>query len=262
MRPNELLQKRNLLAVDLLSAVAPRLRHNRSMSQKKSERKYFVSESSTDFAPHRRRFGLRVASRQQQLRLVRFQPPGSLLPARPPHKLPLREAFLRQPKSLAVIHQDADRRATSAAEYKQASRKRIGLEFLLAQPGQRVDAFPAIHCFNRHQDPHLRRDLNHADSHIRISPAKSDAVAPFHWIRSLPRGPSNSITHSGNPTPCGGTSSMNAAAGGANRALGVMPSTIRLSLPYSRRNILAVRKTPCSRAICAAEAHNFSGIGK
>jgi len=43
MRPNEFLQKRNLLAVDLLSAVAPRLHHNRSMTQKKSERKYFVS---------------------------------------------------------------------------------------------------------------------------------------------------------------------------------------------------------------------------
>lgn len=39
-------------------------------------------------------------------------------------------------------------------------------------------------------------------------------------------------------------------------------STIRLSLPYSRRKTLAVRKTPCSRAACAAEAHNPSGIGK
>jgi hypothetical protein len=42
MRPNELPQENNLLATDLLSAVAPRFRHNRSMPEMKSERKSFV----------------------------------------------------------------------------------------------------------------------------------------------------------------------------------------------------------------------------
>ena len=39
-------------------------------------------------------------------------------------------------------------------------------------------------CF---ENPHLRRDLDHADSHnTRLSPAKSGIVFPFHWIRMLP----------------------------------------------------------------------------
>ena len=51
-----------------------------------------------------------------------------------------------------------------------------------------------------YQDAHLRRYLNHADSHhTRLNPARSAAVAPFHWMRSLPRGPSTSIRHSETP---------------------------------------------------------------
>jgi len=57
------------------------------MPQEKAERKPFVS---AHLAPHRRRLSLRVASRQQQLRLVRFQPPGRFLSARPPQESPLR----------------------------------------------------------------------------------------------------------------------------------------------------------------------------
>src|ERR1035437_7025393 len=43
---------------------------------------------------------------------------------------------------------------------------------------------------------------------------------------------------------------------------GPSDSAMRFSLPYSRRRILAVRKTPCPRATAAADAHNASGIGK
>jgi hypothetical protein len=43
MRPNELPQENNLLATDLLSAVAPRFRHNRRMPEKEAERKCFVA---------------------------------------------------------------------------------------------------------------------------------------------------------------------------------------------------------------------------
>jgi hypothetical protein len=43
MRANELPKKSYLLAADLLAAVAPRFPHNRSMSEKKSERKCFFA---------------------------------------------------------------------------------------------------------------------------------------------------------------------------------------------------------------------------
>src|SRR5215468_759717 len=44
MGANELLQERYLVAADLLAAVAPPLPHDRSMTERKSERKYFVAE--------------------------------------------------------------------------------------------------------------------------------------------------------------------------------------------------------------------------
>ena len=64
---------------------------------------------------------------------------------------------------------------------KHAAGKGIGLKFLLAQTGERIDALPSVHRLDRYQDAHLRRDLNHAGSHnTRLSPARSGAVAPFH----------------------------------------------------------------------------------
>src|SRR5450631_4697085 len=133
---------------------------------------------------------------------MRLEHPGGSFAARPPHESPLRQPFLRQPEPLAVIDQDADRGSTAAPKYKQASREGICLEFVLAQSGERVDALPAIDRFDRHQDAHLRCDLDHADSHnARLSPARSGAVDPFHWMRILPRGPVNSMTHSVRPGP-------------------------------------------------------------
>src|SRR6185369_1108104 len=139
----------------------------------------------------------------------------------------------------------------------------VALEFLLAQPSQGIDTLPSIHCLDRYQDTHLRRDLNHAGSHnTRLSSARSGAVAPFHWIRILPRGPSNSISHSARPAAWGGTSSKNVAGAIVGRTDPGPASTIRLSLPYSRCRALDARKTPCSRAASAAATHNAAGIGK
>src|SRR5215471_18712272 len=44
MGANELLQECYLIAADLLAAIAPCLPHDRSMTERKSERKYFVAE--------------------------------------------------------------------------------------------------------------------------------------------------------------------------------------------------------------------------
>src|SRR5450631_2485713 len=151
---------------------------------------------------------------------MRLEHAGGLFAARPPHESPLRQPFLRQPEPLAVIDQDADRRSTAAPEYKQASREGICLEFVLAQSGERVDALPAIDRFDRYQDAHLRRDLDHADSHnARLSPARSGTVAPFHWMRILPRGPSISMTHSVGLTAWAATNSKKPAGGGAGARL-------------------------------------------
>src|ERR1035437_5817531 len=260
------LRKVICLTVDRLPAIAPRFRfrHNRSMPEMKAERKPFVGVVSTYFSPHRSGFRVRVAGRQQQLRLMRLEHPGGLFAARPPHESPLRQPFLRQPKPLAVIDQDADRGSTPAPEYKQASREGIGLKFVLAQSGERVDALPAIDGLDRYQDAHLRCDLDHADSHsARLNPARSGAVAQFHWMRILPRGPSNSMTHSVGLAAWGAPNSKKPAGGaGARLTAGFADATMRFSLLGSRRRVLAVRNNPCSRATSAAAAHNGAGIGK
>jgi hypothetical protein len=172
---------------------------------------------------------------------------------------------LQPAKNQKATLPDDRQHSTAAPKYKQASRKGICLEFVLAQSGERVDAFPAIDRFDRYQDAHLRRDLDHADSHnARLSPVRSGAVAPFHWMRILPRGPSNSMRHSDRPTVCAATNSKNSAGGAVARMTGLTGatvSTMRFSLPYSRHRILLVRKTPCFRATAAADAHNASGIG-
>src|ERR1039457_1971115 len=180
---------------------------------------------------------------------MRLEHPGRLFAARPPHESPLRQPFLRQPEPLAVIDQDTDRGPATAPEYKQASREGICPEFVLAQPGERIDALPAIDRFDRNQDAHVRCDLNHADSHNdRLSPARSGAVDPFLWMRTFARGPSNSMTHSVRPGTggSGATNSKKSAAGGVGDRLSAGLVDLTLTMPFSllcsRRRVMAVRK--------------------
>jgi len=96
---------------------------------------------------------------------------------------------------------------------------------LAVSPGEAGPAnrcLPSIHRLDCHQDTHLQRDLDHADSHnARLSPAGSGTAAPFHWTRTMPRGPSNSMRYSAVGAGCGAISSMNAAGAGAGfRATG------------------------------------------
>src|SRR5438128_12514693 len=116
-----------------------------------------------------------------------------------------------QPKSLTVVSQNTDRFRTPAAEDKQASGERIGVESLAAELRQRVDAFSAIDGFDCHQDAELWRDLDQTIiSHNPRLKVASSVVVPFHSIRIVPRRPSNSMTHVGAPAVCGAISSTNA----------------------------------------------------
>src|SRR5208283_6069721 len=162
----------------------------------------------------------RVPGGQQQLGLVGLQHSHGLVAARPPDKATLRQPFLRQPEPLPVIDQDADRRPPPTAEDKQTTRERIGLQFLLAQLGERIDALSSIHGFDRHQNAHLGRDLDHSlPSHtIRLSPTNSAIAMPLIWIRILRPAPSNSTTHSGMWTAGGAISSTNAGNSAAFRS--------------------------------------------
>jgi hypothetical protein len=100
------------------------------MPEEKSERKAFVS---THLPPHGCRLGLRVASRQQQLRLVRLQYPRGFVAGRPPLETPFGQSLGRQPKPLAVELKDPYGGSSAAAEDKQVAGKRIRVQFLPAQ---------------------------------------------------------------------------------------------------------------------------------
>ena len=93
---------------------------------------------------------------------------------RPPFETAFRQALRCDPEPLAVVGEDSDRLAATAAEDKQAAGKRIGCEFLPAELRQRIYALPSVDGFNRNQNAQLRRDLNQdADSsNSRLSVAR------------------------------------------------------------------------------------------
>jgi hypothetical protein len=57
---------------------------------------------------------------------------------------------------LPVIREDPDRLAAAAAEDKQAAGEWVGIEFLAAELGQRIDSLPCVNGFDRNQDAQLR----------------------------------------------------------------------------------------------------------
>src|SRR5208282_28277 len=137
------------------------------------------------------------------------------------------EALRRQPESLPVIDQHLNRGCAPAAEHEQVTRKWIGIQLLPTQLGQRVNALAEIDRLHRHQNPHLRRDLNHpsVSRQTRSRLAQSGGVDAFHWMRIFaPREDSNSMTHSSSAAGGGVISSTNAARVAFRRWLEGSPS--------------------------------------
>src|ERR1700683_3930038 len=135
--------------------------------------------------------------------------------------------FGRQPESLPVIEQFLNRGCSPAAEHEQVTRKWIDVQLLPAQLGQRVDTLAEVDRLHRHQNPHLRRDLNHpsVSRQARSRPAQSGGADAFHWMRIFaPREDSNSMTHSSTAAGGGVISSTNAAPGVFRRWLEGSPS--------------------------------------
>jgi hypothetical protein len=128
----------------------------------------------THSPPHGRCFRIRIAGREQQLCLVRSQCFRRFVAGRPPSEAAFRQALGGDPEPLTVVGEDTDRFAAAAAEDEQAAGKRIGIELLTAELGERVNALPAVDGFDRDQDAQLRSDLNQdADSNnSRLSVAR------------------------------------------------------------------------------------------
>ena len=134
----------------------------------------------------------RVATHDQQLKLVGRQLPGNLgRTDRPKAEAADGKTPMTEPKRTPVIPQDLNGCVATIAKDVQRTGKRIALEMLFTKPSQTINPAAEIDRLHRHKDPRLRCGLDHADSHnVRLRPARSGAVAPFHWMRSLPCGPS------------------------------------------------------------------------
>jgi hypothetical protein len=98
----------------------------------------------------------------------------SLVAGRPPFETAFGKALRGNPEPLAIVRQDSDCFAAAAAEDEQAAGKRIGIEFLAAELGERIDPLPSVNGFDRNQNAQVRCDLDQdADSsNSRLSVAR------------------------------------------------------------------------------------------
>src|SRR5512135_348116 len=80
---------------------------------------------------------------------------------RPPRQAALGKSLVAEPESLAVIHEQLQRRRLAIAENKDGAGERVVLEGLLTEPRQAVDAASEIGRLDGDKDLHLGGDLEH-----------------------------------------------------------------------------------------------------
>jgi hypothetical protein len=131
----------------------------------------------------------------------------------PKFKFPRRKTLLHQPESLAVVCKAFYGCFPAVSKNEQAAGKWISLQYRFADSGEPIDAISKIDGFHRHQDPHLRSNLNHCLllQNALLIASRSGASMPLIWIRILaPFRFSHSMMHSGVAPVAAGFSSMNA----------------------------------------------------
>jgi len=132
------------------------------------ERYLFLKKLSALFQrchrpPQRRRARLGgISVPQQQMQLMGIEPHDALLVGfRPGLEAPLRKPFLAEPESLAVVRQTLQGVAATRTKDKKRAAERVAGQRLAAQGCEAIDTFAEIDRLDRHEDPHLRSDLNH-----------------------------------------------------------------------------------------------------
>ena len=116
-----------------------------------------------DRPPVGRRAGSRgIAGGEQHSQLMRGQSPGGAIGDRgPPGEASLREPFVAEPESLAIIHEDLKRRGSAIAKDEDSTGKGIVLEGVLTEPSETIDAATEIDGLDSDEDLHLGSDLEH-----------------------------------------------------------------------------------------------------
>jgi hypothetical protein len=99
---------------------------------------------------------------------------------RPPVEFSLRQTFVTEPKSLAIVAQNSHGRAPPISEYEQGSTQRIASKPAAANRAKPVDPSSEVHWIHRQKDAHLRGDLDHG----RLQNALAIAI---RWSSTAPR---------------------------------------------------------------------------
>jgi len=133
----------------------------------------------------------RVAGHDEAVQWMRLERRRRGRTGGPPAKAAARQPLVREPESLAVVTEDAQRRLASIPEHEQRAAERVGRKDLPTDAREAVDALPKILRVDRHQNPHLRGDLNHASApaSIRLRCARSASAMLVSWRRTVARGP-------------------------------------------------------------------------
>ena len=84
---------------------------------------------------------------------------------------------MAEPKSLAVVHEQLQRRRLAIAEDEDGAGERVVLEGFLAEPGQAVDPAAKIGRLDGDQDLHLGRDLEHHRAFQKLRDRASTSAA-------------------------------------------------------------------------------------
>src|ERR1019366_3786702 len=171
---------------------------------------------------------------------------------RPVRELPLRQSFVAHPKTLTVIRQNFHRRTPPIAEDEEPATEWIDLKLRPADPCQAINAGAKVDARHRHQNAHLRGELDHgnADQPDRHNCSTISVAAPGA-ISSCSLCPFAFCNDSRQPLGLTGNAplnSMNFIGSGFDGRFalpGTRPITplIPLSLLYSR---------PCARAVHTA----------
>lgn len=109
---------------------------------------------------------------------MRLKPPGGgITSCRPPVKTPFRKSLVTEPKSLAVVDQHFDGRASSISETKHHTAEGVLPKRLFAQPHEPIDPFAEIGRLHGDQNLHLRRDRQHHWASRKLRPTATKSVA-------------------------------------------------------------------------------------
>ena len=110
--------------------------------------------------------------------LVRGQAPRAAFRGRwPPREAALGEPLVAEPESLAIIHENLQRRRLAIAEDEDRADERVVSEGFLAEPRQAVDPPAKIDRLDGDQDLHLRRDLEHHKAFQKLRARASTSAA-------------------------------------------------------------------------------------